>query len=33
MAAARMGIDFPSLTEKILLSARLNIDAKVRNDD
>ena len=33
MAAARVGIDFPSLTERILLSARLYIDAKMRRDD
>jgi D-alanine-D-alanine ligase len=33
MAAARIGIDFPSLTEQILLSARLYIDVKMRRDD
>jgi len=33
MAAARVGIDFPSLAERILLSARLYIDAKMGRDD
>ena len=33
MAASRVGIDFPSLTEQILLSARLYIDVKMRRDD
>jgi hypothetical protein len=28
-----VGIDFPSLAERILLSARLYIDAKMRRDD
>ena len=32
MAAAQMGIDFPSLTERILLSARLYIDAEVKGN-
>ena len=33
MAAARVGIDFPSLAERVLLSARLYIDAKMKRDD
>ena len=33
MAAAQVGIDFPSLAEQILLSARLYVDAKMRRDD
>jgi len=33
MAAAQGGIDFSTLTERILLSARLHIDAQARSDD
>ena len=31
MAAAEAGIDFPTLAERMTLSARLNINAKIRN--